>query len=331
MKKQYFPELKKAALARYRSHFRKIVFLFYSLLFLLLCQAQGQEYASSKIYENEFAPVGALWHYTQWSFGDAFTTYKTIESVSEVTIQGKLCKKMIQVDRFYADTMLITVHYMYSEEGRVYFYADDEFHLLYDFSATAGDTLVLDYYQTYTGDPLLMIIDSTGTIDVSGELRIIQYVTSGDGMLVEFANEVIEGIGGSYFMFPNYDGSSNGALRCYQDQETDIWLSPYHPGGLWNHIDCDQIISGVDEHYSAPAFTIHPNPTNTGIITIDNIAQTCKYQIFNIFGVKVKTGTIGAEANQIAVHELSAGSYILKIEDAAHPDKAFVLKFVVGN
>jgi len=306
-------------------------FLFYSFFFLLLCQAQGQEYASYKTYENEFAPIGALWHYSQWSFGDAFTTYKTIQSVSEITIQGKLCKKMMQVDRFYADTMLIINHYMYSEEGRVYFFADDEFHLLYDFSATAGDTIVLDYYQTYTGDPLLMIIDSTGTIDVNGEPRTIQYVTSGDGMLVEFAHEVIDGIGGSYFMFPNYDGSSNGALRCYQDEQTDVWLSPYNTEALWNHEDCDQIITGIDESISPSGIVIYPNPNNTGIVTIANIISPSQYRLFNVDGILMKSGIISPEINKILLDELGTGCYLLEIDGKKENINRLVFKLFVVN
>jgi hypothetical protein len=331
MKKHYFSGLKKAVPTLYRSNFTKIVLLFYSLFFLLLCQAQGQENASPKSFENEFAPIGALWHYSQWAFGDAAVTYKTIESVAEVSIQGKLCKHLVQVDRFYADTMLVIDHYMYSDEGRVYFYAEDEFHLLYDFSAIGGDTLVLDYYQTYTGDPLLMIIDSTGTIEVSDEQRTIQYVTSGDGMMVEFANEVIEDIGGTYFMFPNYDGSSNGALRCYQEQETDVWLSPYHPFGSWNHVDCDQIITGVDEPISTLGIVIYPNPTNTGIITIGDISYPTDYRLLSIYGTFIKSGVLTPGINQILVDELSTGCYLLEIADSKRTFNNSVFKFFVVN
>jgi hypothetical protein len=331
MKKHYVPGFKKAVLTLYRSHLPKIVLLFYSLFFLLLCQAQGQEYASSKTSENEFAPVGALWHYSQWAFGDAAVTYKTIESVAEVSIQGKLCKHLVQVDRFYADTMLVIDHYMYSDEGHVYFYAEDEFHLLYDFSAIGGDTLVLDYYQTFTGDPLLMIIDSTENIDISGEPRTIQYVTSGDGMMVEFANEVIEGIGGTYFLFPNYDGSSNGALRCYQDPEMDVWLSPYYPGGSWNHVDCDQIITGVDEPISTLGIVIYPNPTNTGMIAIGNISYPSQYRLFTIYGNLIRSGIITPEVNQIHVDELSTGCYVLEIEDSKGIFNNSIFKFFVIN
>ena len=317
MKKHYFLQSSKAVLTLYRSNFRRATLLFYSLFFLLLCQAQGQEYASSKTTENEFAPIGALWHYTQWGFGDTFTTYKTIECISEVNVGGKLCKRLLQVDRYYADTASMGSHYMYSEEGRVYFYADDAFHLLYDFSAIAGDTLVLDYYKTYTGDPLLMIIDSTGTIEISGESRKIQYVTSGDGMMIEFADKVIEGIGGTYFMFPNYDGSNNGPLRCYQDQETDVWLSPYY-GGHWNHVDCDQIITGVDEHHSASVFTIHPNPVSESfVLTISPETNFKSAVLYNFQGIQKEKRLLqtGVNEYQFDVRHFPAGVYLMVLTD----------------
>jgi hypothetical protein len=52
---------------------------------------------------------------------------------------------------------------MYAENDSVRFFADENFHLLYDFGAMAGDTVVLDYFATHDGTPLKMIIDSTGT------------------------------------------------------------------------------------------------------------------------------------------------------------------------
>ena len=110
------------------------------------------------MFAQEFAPIGAIWHNSQssWIIPDLIT-YKTIESVSNITINGKECKQLVEVERLYSDTVNIFTHYMFEENDSVFFYKDDAFHLLYDFGAEAGDTVVLDYYLTGEGTPLLMI------------------------------------------------------------------------------------------------------------------------------------------------------------------------------
>ena len=40
-----------------------------------------------------------------------------------------------------------------------------------------------------------MTIDSVKTILVSGQQRKVQFVTCGDGMIIEFGGQVIQGIG----------------------------------------------------------------------------------------------------------------------------------------
>ena len=236
-------------------------------------------------FSQEWSPIGAKWHYTQRTINPDLISYNTFESVADDTINGIPCKRMIEVDRYWGDSTLKT-HYMYSSNDSVFFFRDGDFHLLLDFSAVEGDTIVLGWYGTASGDPLLMIVDSTSTIDINGETRIIQYVTCGDGLVVEFAEEVIEGIGSTYYMFPVLDGQPYGALRCYEDSTVGLFLSPFHPNFWWNFEDCDQIITGIDEKEAYAYMSTYPNPFTTSttieyeLYTFSNI----QFTVYNMIG-----------------------------------------------
>jgi hypothetical protein len=237
-------------------------------------------------------------------------TYKSIESIADTIINGKKCEKMVEIGRFYSDTVNTIYHYMFSENDSVFFYADNEFHLLYDFGATEGDTIVLDYFLTYNGSPLLMIIDSTGTIDINGNETIIQYITCGDGIMVEFGSHVIKDIGSTYFMFPTYDGTNNGPLRCYQDDSIGLFLSPYHPNYGWDHQNCAQIITDIKE-VNKSDILIYPNPASDYVF-LRNIDGPVNYRIISLVGRQFKQGVL-AKSGKIRLNGLPNGTYIIEI------------------
>lgn len=264
-----------------------------------------------QIYAQDFAPVGSIWHYTQGTVNPDVTSFKTLESVDDTIINGVQCKKIIEVER-YLDTTNVSAHFMHSENDSVFFYSENDFHLLYDFGANAGDTLILDYFNTQDGTSLKMIIDSTSTILVNGEERKIQYITCGDGILIEFGHHVIEGIGNTSYMFPTLDGSLDGPLRCYQENSSALFLNPFHPDYGWNHQDCEQIITGIEEIEKNEGVSIFPNPTSSSI-SIKNIDRPTTYKIINTFGKIVAHGVV-SQSNEINIAKLSAGIYFIELE-----------------
>lgn len=279
---------------------KKILFL----LVLIIISLQS--------FTQDFAPVGAIWHYTQSTIDPDLTSFKTFESISTSIINGVQCSKMIEVER-YLDTISFNYHYMYSKNDSIFFFADNDFHLLYDFGANSGDTIILNYFETGNGTPLQMIIDSTGIIMVSGQERKIQYITSGDGFVIEFGGQVIEGIGNTYFMFPTYDGTMNGPLRCYQDNNIDIFLNPFHGDYGWNQQDCEEIITSVEEMEFGKEVVVYPNPTKSNFSVI-NLHHTANYKILNINGKLLKQGIIAA-SNTINVEELPQGIYFIELRN----------------
>ena len=47
------------------------------------------------INAQDFAPVGATWHYSYQTIDPHLISFEKIESVSDTTINGMLCKKLI--------------------------------------------------------------------------------------------------------------------------------------------------------------------------------------------------------------------------------------------
>jgi hypothetical protein len=264
------------------------------------------------VFAQEFAPIGAIWHNSQssWIIPDLIT-YKTIESVSNITINGKECKQLVEVERLYSDTVNTFTHYMYSENDSVFFYEDNAFHLLYDFGAEAGDTVVLDYYLTSEGTPLLMIIDSTATIDINGEDRKLQYTTCGDGLSIEFGGPVIEGIGSTYFLFPTYDGTVNGPLRCYQDEVIGLYINYFYDNFGWDYEDCNQIITEIDEPGFSNVTVAYPNPSSN-FIFVNNTNPSSEYRIIDINGNLIGQGKFDLSC-KISIQDLAKGIYILQL------------------
>ena len=267
---------------------------------------------TTQIFTQEFAPIGSIWHYTQWTIDPDVVSFKTIETISDTVINGNQCRKMVEVER-YLDTVNVTFHYMYSENDSVFFFADNDFQLLYDFGANTGDTIILGYFTTYNGSPLQMIIDSTDAIMVNNEERKIQYITCGDGLVIEFGEHVIEGIGNTSFMFPTLDGSINGPLRCYEDNITGFFLNPFNTGGGWNQQDCDQIITDIAEINPKYRITLYPNPTS-GKIFVKGIDKKTEYRIIDCCGNIIKTGNIEI-TNEISLTDMPRGFYLLELKN----------------
>lgn len=261
-------------------------------------------------YAQDFAPIGATWHYTQVTINPNLTSFKTIESVSDTTINGIKCRKLIETERYIGVTGT-NYHYMYSKNDSVFFFKDKNFHLLYNFGANKGDTIILSYFGTYNGKPLKMIIDSVGTVLVNNQQRKIQHITCGDGMIIEFGQHVIQGIGNTSFMFPTLDFSINGPLRCYQDKNTALFLNPYYPYKDWNHIDCEQIITGIKETKIEDEIAIYPNPANNDI-SILNVDRNTEYKILDNTGKSIKQGVI-SESSKIHIKDFAKGIYFIEL------------------
>ena len=268
---------------------------------------------------QNFAPIGATWHYSYQTINPNLISFEKIESVSDTTINGILCKKL------KANTSN-EANYVYSKNDSVFVYKENSFNLLYDFGAETGETITLgSYYRTNNGLPLIMTIDSVKTILVAGQQRKVQFVTCGDGMIIEFGGQVIRGIGNINYMFPTLDFAPVGPLRCYQETNSSLFINPYYTYGNWNKTDCEQliVINSLPETETKNSISIFPNPTNN-YLNVNGIELNSEYRIYDTTGRKVFQGVF-VKSNTVDIQSLENGIYYIEINNI---DLKTIRKFI---
>lgn len=261
-------------------------------------------------FGQEFAPPDATWHYSLGSINPEYESFKTIKSISDTTIKGIVCKKLIEE---VSGTILKT-HFIYSKNDSVFFFAEDDFHLLYAFNAQEGETIELDYFSSGTTDqtPLKLLVNSIEVININGEDRIVQDLIGLNELAISFGGKVIEGIGNAHFMFPRLDMSYDGPLRCYEDSFTGLFLNPYYTSSMWNQQDCEQIIMNLNEVELENEIIVYPNP-GVNSITVKNLSQLTEFKIIDNIGKTVKNGFIN-RSGEIKINDLSKGIYLLELK-----------------
>jgi hypothetical protein len=259
-----------------------------------------------QISAQEFAPIGSIWHYDQGTVNPQLITFHSIESISDTLINNISCRKLLKTSRYSGIPQTSNV-FIYSSNDSVFLFANNEFNLLYDFSAVAGDTVSIGYFTNHDGSPLKMIIDSTSTITINGHLKNIQYVTCGDGISIEFGGTVISGIGNTEYMFPGSDGYVDGPLRCYNDGIIGLFINQDHPDNGWNFQDCEQTITGIEENNQSTMIDIYPNPSSS-LLFISEIDMNTNYLLYDCQGRLIKKGNV-LPSEPININNLPDGLY----------------------
>ena len=233
--------------------------------------------------QNDFAPIGAKWTYeAPWCPLWDHCWYYTLEATKDTTIANQNAR-LLKYTKYTVDGIepipeadLI----MYGDEDKVYYYLDDHFELLYDFSAQVGDTvsvklghpLNLNFYSaggTPQTDSCAIVpyqIDSTSTMTINNELLRVQYVSYvTNDVCWSFRNPIVEKMGtlGCCGIFGNECNlvlaGVHGELRCYEDENFAFNQSD---------VDCDYIFipsNANKEIVELNASYFYPNPTMANI------------------------------------------------------------------
>jgi hypothetical protein len=219
-------------------------------------------------------PTGAKWHYTYISFiSSGFTRLEVLDEdtlIGNHTYKKIISKTIVGSDPASLDTFTEFL-YVFEENKVVVGY--DKYYgttLLYDFNATAGDTLGI-YFGGLS--PYPFVVDSTGMIDMNGsqlafqDIRFPNFFEPGEF----YEMRVVEGMGSinlhlfhdhnilQPFDFPFY------YFRCYEDENIGLVnLSN-------NQADCDYLEGVTSVLESAKvSHAVFPNPADE-FVTVQNI------------------------------------------------------------
>lgn len=269
---------------------------------------------SFNLSAQEWAPVGAQWHYSIPGF--IFASYETITSVKDTLILERNCRKL-QIRSGMPEYEAVYSKYMYQENDQVYRYYPDEnrFGLIYDFSKEAGNSWMLDL-----GSYLVTVnVDSTSWIQINDSIRKVQYVN--DGGFAHFWGPIIEGIGHMQYLFPinGLAGPAYGPFRCYQDSTVGLFKFSWLDQGL---LPCDttwnlSMNTHVSQNDLSFAPKISPNPAHDHLfISLDVGTQPFEaLSLLDLQGRPVRQEAYAAPTyeGELSLHGIPPGLYLLKV------------------
>ncbi len=272
----------------------------YTLLALLLMAGgvtmQAQEYLPIAQKGNEWHTLSTTLfgysNYVNWCSGDTI-----IGDVRYMKIMGTL-------NDGYPH--LFTV--LREEDGKVWkrHLNTSEETLLYDFTASVGDTLCF-------GEPgASFVLDSISMVQIGDvDRRKFWFGLEYDGLGNPRAKETwVEGIGSDYgLLWSGYYGVYDGwhCLLCFHQYGELVWQNP-------EYNTCSYPYDAVEENKDSE-IALYPNPVRDRVV-IEGI-EVAEVEVYNTLGQMVKTiqGT-----NEISVADLPQGVYLLRIADAEGKD-----------
>jgi len=310
---------------------RKKIFLI-CIIYCLFLQANAQ---------TEFAPLGAEWYYTYDIGYNSKNHFNHVISEKDTIVDGYNCRVLRQ---YYEDSSFVSKEYIFKQEqGKIYYYYQNQFNLLFDFDAKVNDTIKFAaIYRIYNQDSMSVSYDTTYTDTIISARYRVESITINAQNLKTFRTEIlnedktiidhiylyVEKIGLYYLtgsplqreLIPMYDNLPHPAaeyfrwIRCYSDDNTsfvsDEWVAMSLP--------CNYpIISLAVDMPKEKDINIYPNPTN-GQLTINNEQLTIKnVEIYDIVGQVVFTSAVSAMSPEmtIDINHLASGMYFLKVNE----------------
>jgi len=264
--------------------------------------------------QTSWAPIGAEWYYDKEElliYPQIAHSYIKYEVIKDTVIKAHKARVILKtLFNFDGRVFIEDTLYSYEENSKVFFLIDNEFQMIYDFTAMQNDTLNLpqNFYHGYPIYPY--IVDTVYYINIDGvdlKFQKISNVFNDDifeNLKLNF--NVYEKIGSNQDIIGykvNIEAITIPFLRCYRDK--DITLED-------PKIPCDTLIHkmGIKKN-EMNSMKISPNPT-TGILFFENYSNILKVEIYDFQGNILKT-LYNPVNSQIDISEFKAGIYIVSV------------------
>jgi hypothetical protein len=270
--------------------------------------------------QKEWAPVGAKWHYDKFQgMMSSAKGYVLIESIKDSIINDTNVRVLtVTYVKPDGDTLKYPHEYTYSDAGKVYFWKNNQFHLLYNFNAAKDSTwnIFSSGYNACGKDSSgSVIVDSVRIEQINQQSFKCLYVSPGQSSIWEY-QKIIEPIGSVYYMFPSpvFCGIADddmsyfaGTLRCYEDNQIGLINFTFNQA-------CNYITTGISE-LPSNKIKVYPNPF-IKIINIENNEPgivNSELLILDVYGA-IRYSTMNLDKiKTIDLGNLKPGIYIIKI------------------
>ena len=280
--------------------------------------------------QTEFAPIGAEWYYT-CTFGYLPNHFNHIISEKDTIVDGHNCRILKQ---YYDNSNVMNEKYIIKQEsGKVYYYYQDQFNLLFDFDAKVNDTLIFSFMGVkyffdngnnppfYSKDTIFSVrcvVEKittnvqnlqTFTTNILEEDRLELYFPSTYTYTEKMGlhSEFILKIEDIYYIpeFPPYKG-----LRCYSDADfsfiSDEWTIMSLP--------CDYSFSNnINTLKEEENINIYPNPFHNNIFVFTN--NKGNITITDISGKIIHHSELLNGINEISTNHFPKGIYFVKVQN----------------
>ena len=295
--------------------------LFTALCFVLAIQSFGQNHIWT--YGN---PV---WHYDYWNVGEQ--GFIKIEQEGEVTVGGHVCQNLYATKfRFFVTGPEGNWTYgmepyisakVYVSNDTVFYWDQNHFSILYDFSAQAGDSWLLktggSMFQC--SDTSYTIVNEAHSIQLGGEQAIQFSVSDSAGSGYGIAGMINSRFGamGENYLFPfmrNCDPNTFVefdmlTFKCFEDDSLS-----YNPSGE----DCEYMLThlGVSEQ-NKPQIKIYPNPGNE-FVFIESPSPISMVRVLDLSGNEVAKDNTQNKEYLLNTSKLSPGVYFIEVSGTSY-------------
>jgi len=236
------------------------------------------------VQSQTWYPIGASWYYNFQAQTD-FSAHGYIKYtvVADTLVDTKPSKLIERKTVNYLGNIISTSFLIVREENaKVYYYNNNSFDLMYDFTLNVGDTIAINLNSIMCDSVSPLIVDSIKTINISGINLKIQkvkgiyyYANPWQGIIDTISFTLLEKIGYDNFCMANnpsfifnpqcsmVDEFGWNGLRCYIDN--DIYYKSCYWDTHFNDVACDSCINtetGINISTSEINVNVYPNPTN---------------------------------------------------------------------
>lgn len=282
--------------------------LFLTVYFLLF---------SVSAFCQNWAPIGAEWHYNFSFDAPSFSEYVHYKVTKDTIFEGKSCRKVEGTWYRYRKAEILNEgpYFTYQSGDTVYYYHKDfkKYVPAYIFNVSAGDTLTFytPFASSHRDTTFHVVVDSVKPVIIDSKTfrKIYLGKIPGDSMPV-MGGSYIETIGSeSVFLNPFYwmeTANSVKFIRCYKDDSIFV---------KFTNIACDfRETAGISQLIQAKNLYIYPNPASKKLF-IQNleIKDNYRFYIYNQLGINVKSGYLTNFSKEINIEELTGGIYFLKV------------------
>lgn len=274
----------------------------------------------SNLVAQDFAPVGAEWHYNERFAFSGDIDFIRFTSEKDTLINGELCRKITK--RHQLTINRPDTEFLFTRNDTVFFLdtAFSEFQILYDFNANSQDSWIIKLKDEIGEiDTLFVTVNSVSTEQINGmDLKVLNvtYFRNDELNPETYSSVIYEQIGDLNYMFNWYpwsfllDANWTDGLRCYEDSVFGLYET-----GLADSCEYVYDYIGVEETFAAADISIFPNPS-TGLITVINENQEdFILRLFNLYGQAIYRSKVNS-GSQIDFSSFPKGLYFMTIESS---------------